>query len=82
MPSSPPLRDRIAKIVADTFGIALDDVTPDLAYGSIDEWDSVGHLDLIVAVVEAFDLKLTTDLVAELTSVSAIEAHLAKAGIA
>jgi acyl carrier protein len=74
---SAQLHDRVATIVAETFGIAEADVVDDLAYGAIAPWDSVGHLDLLVALERSFGFALTADLIARLTSVRAIEAYLA-----
>lgn len=76
------LHDRIATIVADVFGIARDEVSAELGYGAIASWDSVGHLDLLVALERAFAFPLTADLIPTLTSVRAIEAYLANRGAA
>jgi len=70
------LHDRVATIVADTFEIPHDEVSGDLAYGTIGPWDSVGHLDLLIALEHAFGFRLTADLIPRLTSVRAIEAYL------
>ena len=32
-----------------------------LVYQSIEEWDSVGHMTMIVALEEAFDIMMETD---------------------
>jgi len=71
------LHDRVATIVADTFGIKAAEVVDDLAYGAIAPWDSVGHLDLLVALERSFGFALTSDLIPRLTSVRAIETYLA-----
>lgn len=36
-------------------------ITDELAYESIPEWDSVGHMRLMAAVEDAFDIMLETD---------------------
>lgn len=39
-----------------------------LRYGEIKEWDSVGHMALIGALEEAFDVMLDTDDVLDMSS--------------
>ena len=36
-------------------------ITDELAYESIPEWDSVGHMRLMAAVEDAFDIMLETE---------------------
>lgn len=71
------VRDRVATIVAETFAIPRDEVVADLGYGVIEPWDSVGHLDLLMALEQAFRFPLTADLLPRLTSVRAIEQYIA-----
>jgi acyl carrier protein len=47
---SPQLR----QIVADVFGIAASDVTPQLGVGTLEQWDSLGHLQLMLAIESEF----------------------------
>lgn len=39
-----------------------------LEYQSIAEWDSVGHMGLIAAIEEAFDIMMDTDDIIEFSS--------------
>lgn len=39
-----------------------------LKYQDIDEWDSVGHMSLIAAIEEAFDIMMDTDDIIDLSS--------------
>lgn len=47
-------------------------VTPEqaikLEYQSIKEWDSVGHMQLIAALEDAFDIMMDTDDIIDLSS--------------
>ena len=36
-------------------------ITDDLAYDTIPEWDSVGHMRLMAAIEDAFDIMLETE---------------------
>ena len=44
-------------------GLEIDEgiVTDELAYDTIPEWDSVGHMRLMAAIEDAFDIMLDTE---------------------
>lgn len=44
------------------------DVLEGLTYQSIPSWDSVGHMSLIAALEEAFDIMMDTDDIIDLSS--------------
>lgn len=48
------------KIFVDVLNVSEEDVKG-LNYQSIEAWDSVGHMALIAAIEDAFDLMLDTD---------------------
>ena len=41
---------------------------PDLVYQSVEMWDSVGHMQLIAALEDAFDIMLDTDDIIDFSS--------------
>ena len=49
---------------------SIDETTniDELAYGSIQEWDSVGHMGLIAALEETFNIEMEMDDVIEFSS--------------
>ena len=54
---------------ADSFD-SIDETTSieELAYGSIQEWDSVGHMGLIAALEETFNIEMEMDDVIDFSS--------------
>ena len=66
----------VRRCVARTFGVPLDEVPPDLALGGIAEWDSVGHVDLLVTLNEMLGVDIDLASFARLVSIPAITAHL------
>ena len=50
-----------------TFEIT-EDRLPGLKYQDIDAWDSVGHMSLIAALEDAFDIMMDTDDIIDLSS--------------
>ena len=49
------------KVFIETFSISESELTDDLKYNSIPEWDSVGHMGLIVELEEVFDIMMEMD---------------------
>ena len=44
-------------------------ITDELAYDTIPEWDSVGHMRLMAAIEDAFDIMLETEDILDFSSV-------------
>lgn len=54
----------------ETFSVDAEALAKDLAYNSIPEWDSIGHMSLIAALEDAFDIAMETDDIVEFGSYS------------
>ena len=54
------------------------DKLPDLTYQSIPSWDSVGHMTLIAALEDAFDIMMDTEDIIDLSSYEKGKEILAK----
>ncbi|MBQ3442760.1 MAG: acyl carrier protein [Selenomonadaceae bacterium] len=54
----------------EAFEINDDAITDELAYDTIPEWDSVGHMRLMAALEEAFDIMLETEDILDFSSVA------------
>jgi citrate synthase len=66
--------DRINEIVAVTLGIPVTSVTDDLAFSEAAQWDSLNHVNLMLALEQALQTEIDEDLMVELTTVRAIRA--------
>jgi len=60
------LLTEVNKVIAVTFGCAED--LPQKAMGSIPGWDSMGHMMLVAALENHFDVRFPTHALAELTT--------------
>ena len=65
----------------ETFGIDRKKVSPKLAYQSIPQWDSVGHMALVAAIEDTFNVVLDTDDIIGMSDVAKAEEILLKHGI-
>lgn len=66
---------------ANALNIPLDQITSELAYQAIPEWDSISHMILISKLEEDFEISIDTDDVIDLSSVSKAKEILTKLGI-
>lgn len=53
----------------EAFEISEDAITDELTYDTIPEWDSVGHMKLMAAIEDAFDIMLETEDILDFSSV-------------
>jgi len=52
----------------DVFGIGSEELTEELAYQSIEAWDSVGHMGLIAELEDAFEIEMEMDDIVDFSS--------------
>jgi len=62
----------IDKLVADTLGIPVHTIREDLAFSEVPQWDSLNHVNLMVALEQMLQTEIDEDLMVQLTSVKAI----------
>jgi citrate synthase len=67
----------VDQLIAQALGISGDKVTDTLEYQSIREWDSLGHIALMVALENAYGVRVDDDLIVSLRSVAALRAFVA-----
>ncbi|MBX9634930.1 MAG: acyl carrier protein [Magnetospirillum sp.] len=60
--------DVLRTVFRQTFELAADAETDNLAYRAIPAWDSIGHMRLIAAIETEFNIMLDTDEVLDLSS--------------
>lgn len=59
--------EKYCGVFVETFGIDAEAVK-NLEYQAISEWDSVGHISLIAALEDAFDIMMDTDDIIDFNS--------------
>lgn len=59
---------KLKTIFSEALGIEESQVTDDLTYNSIPEWDSVAHMALVAEIDDQFDIMMDTDDVLDLSS--------------
>ncbi len=74
------MRDDIIAVFAQIFGRAPEQFGDDTAPATVEGWDSVRHVELVVALEERFGCMFDPDEVPELTSLARIEDILRRHG--
>lgn len=72
--------EKLTKVFADTFGIALNEVAG-LQYQGIEQWDSVGHMTLVAAIEDEFGIEMDTDDIIDMSSFEKAKEIVTKYGI-
>jgi acyl carrier protein len=63
---------QVRELVATTFGVPVDSISRSTVRDEVEGWDSLGQLTLVLAVEDAFDMRLSVEQMQELNSVDAI----------
>jgi len=71
---TPKILDQIRQLAADIFGVPLGAIGPESSPENIEAWDSIQHLNLVLAVEEKFSLQLSPEEIEQMSSVGAIVA--------
>lgn len=78
--STTSLRNEIKALIAEVLGVPSEKVRDQLAFGEIPEWDSLGHMDLLMTLESRYAIALDEDIIARLISVDAICSYLQERG--
>jgi acyl carrier protein len=70
--------ERTRRIVADIFALPMDQVRPDSSPDTIQQWDSLKHLEMVLALEQEFAIQFTPEEIEQLLSVELIAALVAE----
>ena len=72
---------RVQRLVAEIFSIPVDSVTFESSPKTVEGWDSVGHLNLIIALEQEFRLQFSLDDIEKMVDVQGIVRALNGQGV-
>ena len=70
--------EKLINAFTTALGIEAENVTDDLTYNTIPQWDSTAHMVLIAEIENVFDVMLDTDDIIDLSSVAQAKVILQK----
>ena len=76
MITNPPLVVQVQALLAVAIQAPPDLVTPDLAFGDLPQWDSLGHMEVMLRLEEQYGVTIDADIIAQLVSVPEICKYL------
>ena len=74
------LIEQVRGVLAEVFKVDPGEVTPELEFGDLPQWDSMGHMDVMMTLEAQFGVEINADTITELVSVPAICAYLMEHG--
>lgn len=74
--SAADLTARVIEVAADTFGVSPASLTTASSADSVEAWDSITHLNLMLSVEQTFDAAIPPERMSELTSIEKLVAEI------
>lgn len=74
--------EQVMAVFARVLGIEATQVTDELRYNTIPQWDSIAHMSVVAALEEAFNVMIDMDEVIDMSSVGKAREILRKHGAA
>jgi acyl carrier protein len=76
------MRERIYAIVSKVFRVPVSAIRDDSSPDTIETWDSLQHLQLVLALEEEFGLQFSVDEIAAMQTVASIAAIVQERAVA
>lgn len=74
-------QDKLKQILASVFNITVEEITNDSSPDTIENWDSLNHLNLVLALEEEFEINFTEEQTVEILNYELIVITLREQGI-
>ena len=73
--------DKLKNVLADVFKIEAKTIGEDTSVDNVEKWDSLNHLNLVLALEEAFDISFTEEQTIEILNYPLIKMVLQEHGV-
>ncbi len=65
----PELTEQVCSLLAGALQVPAEAITAELSFGDLPQWDSMGHMEVMMQLEERFGVEVSADTIAALTSV-------------
>jgi acyl carrier protein len=72
---------KVENLLSEVLQMRASEITDDLTMKNVDAWDSLKHMELIVALEQSFEIQLSFDEIVAMQSVSEIKRVLRERGV-
>lgn len=70
--------EQVRRIASDIFGVRADTITAESSPETIETWDSMQHLNLVLAIEEKFGVQLEPEDIERMKNIGAVAALVEK----
>jgi acyl carrier protein len=70
------LLDELRDAFVEVFHVSAAEIGPQTQFGDLPQWDSMGHMDLMVALETKFGVEINAETISQLVSIPAIISHV------
>jgi acyl carrier protein len=70
--------EQVRNVASDIFGIPADKITAESSPETIENWDSMQHLNLVLAIEEKFGVQLEPEDIEKMKNIGAVAALVEK----
>jgi len=70
------VEDKIHRVVSDVMGVPIEEINSESSPDNIPAWESLSHINLVLALEAEFEIKLSPEDVLEMLSVGLIQTIL------
>ena len=71
---------RVARVFSEVLGVAADQITDDTSPDNTPQWDSMAAMNLVVAIEDEFEVRLSTAEIVSMRNVAIVKKVLATKG--
>ena len=75
------MRERLRELAGDAFGVSVAEVPEDASPEVLPQWDSLNHIELMLALELEYGVQISSEVLPELLSLGAIEEYLHEQGV-
>jgi acyl carrier protein len=79
--STAPAEDSLYRVIASTLNITADELTEESSPDTVPSWDSLNHLNIVMAIEGEFEIALSADEAMEMRNVGLIRAIVRRHGV-
>jgi acyl carrier protein len=70
------LSTQVQDLLMKSLRVPADQVTSELAFGDLPQWDSMGHMEVMMALEARYGIEINAETIGALTSIPAICSYI------
>lgn len=75
------MKEKVREVMSNVLGVSMEEVSDDASPDTIDNWDSLRHMNIILALEDVFDVQFSDTQIVEMLNFQLILLVLKEAGV-